>query len=166
MWSLTHLPLAPSVDALTSIRMSVLFRPVRLVVDTNVIVAAFRSTLGASNALLRHAASGRVRLLCSTALFLEYEAVLGRAEIREWTGHTLADIDAVMNALAAVAEPIDVHFRTRPFLRDAGDEMVLEVAGNGGADAIVTHNVKDFEPARKLGIEVATPGEIVGRPRQ
>ena len=138
----------------------------RLVVDTNVIVAAFRSTLGASNALLRHVASGTAGLLCSTALFLEYEAVLSRAEIRRWTGHSLDDVDAVMNALAAVAEPIDVHFRTRPFLRDAGDEMVLEVAANGGANAIVTHNVKDFEPARSLGIEIATPGEILGRLRQ
>ena len=135
----------------------------RLVVDTNVIVAAFRSTLGASNALLRHVASGKVRLLCSTALFLEYEAVLGRAEVREWTRHTLADVDAVMNALAALAEPVEVHFRTRPLLRDAGDEMVLEAASNGGADAIVTHNVKDFAPAWILGIEIATPGEMVRR---
>ena len=134
--------------------------------DTNVIVAALRSTSGASNALLRHVDAGRVELLCSTALFLEYEAVLGRAEIRERTGHTLADVNAVMSALAAVAEPVDVHFRTRPILRDAGDEMVLEVAANGGANAIVTHNVKDFEPARSLGIEVATPGEIVGRLKQ
>ena len=134
--------------------------------DTNVIVAALRSTSGASNALLRHVDAGRVELLCSTALFLEYEAVLGRAEIRERTGHTLADVNAVMSALAAVAEPVDVHFRTRPILRDAGDEMVLEVAANGGANAIVIHNVKDFEPARSLGIEVATPGEIVGRLKQ
>ena len=143
--------------------MSVWCCPVKLVVDTSVIVAAFRSTSGASNALLRHVDAGRVELLCSTALFLEYEAVLSRAEIRERTGHTLADVNAVMDALAAVAEPVDVHFRTRPMLRDAGDEMVVEVAGNGGADAIVTHNVKDFEPARRLGIEIATPGEIVGR---
>ena len=134
--------------------------------DTDVIVSAFRNNSGANNALLRHVAAGRVRLLCSTALFLEYEAVLGRAEIREWTGHTLTDVDAVMNALAAVVEPANVHFRTRPFLRDAGDEIVLETAGNGGADAIVTHNVKDFEPARGLGIEIVTPGETVGRLKQ
>ena len=68
-----------------------------------------------------------------------------------------------MSALAAKAEPVDVRFRIRPILRDAGDEMVFEAAISGGADAIVTHNVRDFLPARMFGIEVATPGEIVRR---
>ena len=48
-------------------------------------------------------------------------------------------------------------------LRDADDEMVLEVALNGRADAIVTHNVRDFGPIRDFGIEVAPPGDIVKR---
>ena len=76
----------------------------RLVVDTNVVVAAFRSASGASNELLRQAAAGTVTLLCSTALFLEYQAVLSRDEVREATGHALEDVEAVMNALAAIAE--------------------------------------------------------------
>ena len=59
---------------------------VRLVLDTNVVVAAFRSHRGASNFLLRHVANGRIRPLCSTALFLEYEAVLARVETRKVTG--------------------------------------------------------------------------------
>ncbi len=50
-------------------------------------------------------------------------------------------------------------------LRDASDEMVLEAALSGGADAIVTHNVRDFWPSRTFGIEVATPGEVVRRMR-
>jgi putative PIN family toxin of toxin-antitoxin system len=140
--------------------------PVRFVLDTNVVVAAFRSRRGASNALLRHAEAGRVRVLCSTALFLEYEAVLGRRETRASTGHSPADVRAVMNALAAVAEPVDLRLRTRPLLRDADDEMVLETAANGNADAIVTHNVKDFLPAERLGIEVVTPGAIVRKLRR
>lgn len=134
-------------------------------VDTNVVVAAFRSASGASNELLRQAASGTVKLLCSTALFLEYEAVLGRPEVRMATGHGLEDVESVMDAIAAIAEPVDVQFKTRPALRDPNDEMVLEVASNGDSDYIVTHNLRDFAPAIDLGIAVATPREILRRLR-
>lgn len=106
----------------------------RLVLDTNVIVAAFRSRHGASNRLLCMADQGVARLLCSTALFLEYEAVLSRPRVRQVTGHTLTDVAAVMQAIAAVAEGIDISFRTRPILPDPADEMVLETAFNGRAD--------------------------------
>lgn len=104
---------------------------------------------------------GLVTPLCSTALFLEYEAVLSREETRKATGHSLEDVAALMSALAAVSEGVDISFRTRPILSDAADEMVLEAALNGQADAIVTHNVRDFRPASMLGVTVATPGEIV-----
>lgn len=134
-------------------------------VDTNVVTAAFRSSSGASNELLRQAAAGAVKLLCSTALFLEYEAVLGRPEVRLATGHSMEDVESVMDAIAAVAEPVDVHFRTRPTLRDANDEMVLEVATNGNADCVVTHNLKDFAAANDLGVAVATPKEVLMRLR-
>jgi putative PIN family toxin of toxin-antitoxin system len=137
----------------------------RLVLDTNVVVAAFRSRQGASNLVLRFADQGLLTPLCSTALFLEYEAVLSRRETRAVTGHTLEEVGEVMSALAAIAEGVDISFRTRPMLRDADDEMVFEVAVNGGADAIVTHNVKDFAPALRLGVTVATPGDIVRRLR-
>lgn len=131
--------------------------------DTNVIVAGFRSRHGASNALLRLIDGGRVIPLCSTALFLEYEAVLSREETRAITGHGLDDVSAIMRAFAALCEPVDISFRVRPTLRDADDEMVLEAALNGQAEAIVTHNIRDFEAIQELGIEVATPGQIVGR---
>ncbi|MXY53270.1 MAG: putative toxin-antitoxin system toxin component, PIN family [Gammaproteobacteria bacterium] len=137
----------------------------RLVVDTNVVVAAFRSASGASNALLRYAETGTVTLLCSTALFLEYEAVLSRPEVRNATGHTLRDVEEVMDAFALIATPVDVHFGTRPMLRDADDEMVVEVASNGGAEFIVTHNPRDFLPAQALGVRVVTPSEVVRRLR-
>ena len=131
--------------------------------DTNVIVAAFRSRRGASNALLRLVDAQRMTPLCSTALFLEYEAVLSRAETRAITGHSLDDVAAIMRALATFCEPVDISFRLRPMLRDADDEMVLEAALNGQADAIVTHNARDFAAARSLGIRIVSPGEIVGR---
>ena len=47
-------------------------------------------------------------MLCSTALLLKYEAALGRTVIREATGHSLRDVEIIVDALAAVAEPVDV----------------------------------------------------------
>lgn len=135
----------------------------RLVLDTNVIVAAFRSRRGASNLLLRLLEARRITILCSTALFLEYEAVLSRAETLAVTGHQLDDVARIMSALAAVAEPVDISLRIRPLLPDAGDDMILEAALSGRADAIVTHNIRDFGPARQFGIEIARPNQIAGR---
>ena len=98
--------------------------PMRLVLDTNVFVAAFRSRNGASNMLLRFADKGMVTPLCSTALFLEYEAVLSREKIRQATGHSLEDVALVMSALAAIADGVDISFRTRPMLSDVADNRI------------------------------------------
>ena len=72
-----------------------------------------------------------------------------------------------MDALLAMAEPVKTHFLWRPQLRDPGDEMVLEAAVNGRADALVTFNVRDFGtvPAR-FGIELIIPREAIGRIRR
>lgn len=56
--------------------------------------------------------------------------------------------------------------RFRPLLRDANDEMVLETALNGNAEAIATYNVREFRLPHAMGIEIATPGAILERLRQ
>ena len=55
----------------------------------------------------------------------------------------------VLDGLAALAEPVETHFLWRPRLRDPADEMVLEAAVNGQANAIVTFNLRDYEPVKK-----------------
>ena len=134
----------------------------RAVLDTSVIVAALRSRTGASNALLEQVARETVRPLVSTALFLEYEDVLKRAENRLVTGMSEEDVDGFLAALASAAEPVEVSFRWRPQLSDPKDELVLEAAVNGEADALVTHNVRDFEPAAKsFGLRVLLPRQVL-----
>lgn len=61
-------------------------------------------------------------------------------------------------------EPVESHFRWRPFLPDPNDEMVLEAAVNGRADGIVTFNVRDFgDIPITFGIDVLTPAQAIRR---
>lgn len=134
----------------------------RVVLDTDIIVTALRSATGGSNALLREVALGRLQPLVTPALFLEYEAVLKRPEQRLVHGLQLAAIDRFLAALASSCEAVEVSFQWRPQLADANDEMVLEAAINGRADALVTHNVRDFaKGAAKFGLRILRPGDLL-----
>lgn len=132
--------------------------------DTSVVVAALRSRTGASNAVLKLVANGRLVLLATPPLFLEYEDVLKRAEHRLEHGLSLEDIDEFLAELAALVEPVEVHYMWRPQLRDPNDEMVLEAAVQGGADALVTFNVADFaEGSSRFEIRVFRPADLLKR---
>jgi len=134
----------------------------RVVLDTSVVVTAFRSNQGASFGLLHAVAEGAVTALATPSLFFEYEEVLRRSEHRAVSGLTLADVDAVLAALAFWIEPVDVHLQWRPQLPDPDDEMVLEAAVNGHADALVTFNLRDFaKVAPRFGLRLARPAQIL-----
>lgn len=134
----------------------------KIVLDTSVVVAGLRTRLGAGNAVLGLVAERRVRLLATPPLFLEYEDVLKRAEHRLAHGLAPAEIDEFLAELAALVEPVEVHFQWRPQTRDPNDEMVLEAAINGEADALVTDNVADFaEAAERFEISVLRPAELL-----
>jgi len=135
-------------------------KSIRLVIDTNVLVAATRNRLGPSFALVQAIRYGHVTMCCSPALFLEYEDVLKRAQQRDASGLSLADIDAILNELAGIVAAVSTHYQWRPQLRDPSDEMVLEVAVNAGADAIVTYNQRDFGPAKLFGVPVLNPEQV------
>jgi putative PIN family toxin of toxin-antitoxin system len=134
----------------------------RVVLDTDVVVTALRSATGGSNAVLREIAHGRLTPLVTPALFLEYEAVLKRPEQRLVHGLELRDINRFLAALTSACEAVEVSFQWRPQLSDPNDEMVLETAINGRADALITHNVRDFaKGAASVGLRVLRPGEFL-----
>ena len=132
--------------------------------DTNVVVAAMRSPTGASAALLMAARHSAVTMLATVALALEYEATCRLAEHRAAAGLDLDEADLFIDAVLAMAEPIEPHFLWRPQLRDPADEMVLETAINGRAAAIVTFSRGDFGATpMRFGIDVLTPAEALRR---
>ena len=132
--------------------------------DTNVVVAAMRSPAGASAALLRAARQNRLTPLGNVALALEYEATCRRADHILASGLTPAEAAIFVDAMIAMLEPVETHFLWRPQLRDPGDELVLEAAVNGRAEAIVTFNRRDFGAAPgRFGVVVLTPREAMRR---
>jgi predicted nucleic acid-binding protein len=77
---------------------------------------------------------------------------------------SVRDVKVLLDAVAAVAEPVRLDFLWRPVLNDADDDMVLETAVNGRADAIVTFNRRHFASVRKqFGIDALPPAEAVRR---
>jgi putative PIN family toxin of toxin-antitoxin system len=132
------------------------------VLDTDVLVAAFRSDAGASRQVLEAARARRFELLLSVPLMLEYESVLTRPEHLAAGGASKEDVSAVLDELALVGKRVALEIRIRPVLPDPNDEMVLETAINGRADAIVTFNDRDFRPVvARFRCSVLRPGEVV-----
>jgi putative PIN family toxin of toxin-antitoxin system len=132
------------------------------VLDTDVLVAAFRSETGASRQILLAALDHRFELLLSVPLMLEYEAVLSRPEHLKASGASDEDVADVLDGLALVGKRVTFAFRWRPALPDPNDDMVLETAVNGHAAAIVTFNQRDFKPvAARFGCQVMRPGDFL-----
>jgi putative PIN family toxin of toxin-antitoxin system len=134
----------------------------RLVVDTSVMVAAIRSDSGASRHLLVAALGRRFTMLVSVPLLIEYQEVMSRREHLAASRLSVSDVEALLDAVAAVTEPVLLDFLWRPVLIDADDDMVLETAVNGRADAIATFNRRHFAAVPKqFGINVLPPADAV-----
>ena len=117
-----------------------------------------RSKEGASYRLLIElGGDSRFRISVSVPLAMEYEMALKRVP-----GLRPADVETMVDFLCEVGEKREIYFLWRPLLRDPKDEMVLEDAVEAQANAIVTHNVRDFKGVEKrFGIRILTPGAFL-----
>ncbi len=132
---------------------------IRAVVDTNVLIAALRSSSGASHQILMAADRGDFQLALSVPLLAEYDDVSSRPNM----GITIpaSAVDAIIRRIAQVAHKQEIYFLWRPILPDPKDDMVLEVAITSRATHIVTFNRKDFRLAAQFGITVLLPADFI-----
>lgn len=130
--------------------------------DTSALVSAVRSGTGAAAEIVRLAALEKLTLLMDYKLVCEYRDVALRPQHIAASGTTPEDVEAVIAMLEAIADPVLVLVKHRPLSQDVNDDMVLDVAINGYADAVVTNNIKDFaSTAARFGIQVLCPRDFL-----
>jgi putative PIN family toxin of toxin-antitoxin system len=134
--------------------------PMRVVLDTNLLVAAVRSRQGASFALVSSIPAPEFQPCLSVGLYTEWLDVLTRPE-NVPPGRTAEDALGFVRYLASQSHLQEIHYLWRPFLPDADDDMVLELAVAAGCRHIITHNVKDFHGSEQFGVAALSPREFL-----
>jgi predicted nucleic acid-binding protein len=82
----------------------------KVVLDTDVLVAAVRSRRGASRAWIRAILRREATLLLCVPLALQYEAVVTRPEHLSASGASLEQMRSLLDALCAVCTPVEIPF--------------------------------------------------------
>lgn len=134
----------------------------RIVLDTNVLVAAGRSKHGASNKLISLMPDPRFVPAISPALYLEYLGVLLRPENLLASVRTSGDVIGFVRKLLSYSHRQRIYFLWRPTLRDPDDDFILELAIASGSSYIVTFNKRDFAGSETFGIKAIWPSEFLG----
>ena len=115
----------------------------RVVLDTNIFIGACLG-VGAANQTLAAGLRGLYLPLMGSALFLEHEAVLGRDALFASCRLSVQERLELFDIYLAACEWTRIYFGWRPNLRDEGDNHLVELAVAGGANYLVTRNVRDF----------------------
>ena len=94
---------------------------------------------------------------------IERPSVLSRTEPFVRSPLSRGERDALWAAIASRCRWVRVYYLWRPNLPDEADNRLVELAVAGGAEAIVTHNTRDFERTELHfpGLRVVTPGELI-----
>ena len=132
----------------------------RVVLDTNVLVAALRSRRGASFAVIDLLPSDTFESCVSVSLYNEWQDVTGRSDVIP-PKVARADVAEFIDFIALHSHRQEIYYRLRPNLSDPGDDLLVELAFAAGATRIITHNVRDFTGVERFGITAITPGQFL-----
>jgi predicted nucleic acid-binding protein len=95
----------------------------------------------------------------SVALVLEYESVVLRPGLIP--RFTADELRRIVDGLCQLAHHQQVFFAWRPFLPDADDDLVLELAVAASAAFVITHNISDFRGSESMGVRAITPARML-----
>ena len=128
---------------------------------------ALRSSDGAAGEVLRMIFHEELVPLMDLKLGLEYRDVALRSEYVRASALSKREILELIKAMEAFPEPVEVGMKTGALSSDPSDDLVLDLAINGRAEALVTSNKKHFAAAgKRFGIPVLSPAELLEEMRE
>ena len=129
--------------------------PLRLVIDTNILISAAIKPAGLQRTVLLLAITRPARLYVSRPILEEYSEVLGRRELRIRKGLRQQLLQLIKNHSYTVVPThrLDV-------TSDPDDNMFLECADAARADYLVTDNQKHF-PSFWKNTKIITTREFI-----
>ncbi|MGJ8644404.1 MAG: putative toxin-antitoxin system toxin component, PIN family [Luteolibacter sp.] len=133
----------------------------RIVVNTNIFIAAILSPSGDNREVIRACLQGKATPLMGAALFHEYEDLLSRNDLMKKSPLTDKERESLLAAFLSVTQWVKVYFLWRPNLPDEADNHLIELALAGDAATIVTNNIKDITHG-----ELRVPSLKIQKPQQ
>jgi putative PIN family toxin of toxin-antitoxin system len=130
----------------------------KVVVDTNVFLGACLGT-GAASAVVAACLRGQCVPLMGNALFNEYEDVFSRNDLFKTCRLNSGERDELLDVFFSCCAWTRIYYSWRPNLPDEGDNHLVELAVAGGADFIVTRNLRHLKnmELRFPKLQVADP---------
>jgi putative PIN family toxin of toxin-antitoxin system len=131
----------------------------RIVVDTNVLIAALTHPRGTSARIVKAWLDGQVEVVASEATIREAELVLGGGWLARMTSsEAVGSLLEALRTRALLVERPDPIADLR--LKDAGDLRLVEAAVSGGARYVVTTDREVLRARGYAGVEFVTPSEL------
>ena len=131
----------------------------KIVLDTNVLVSGLLSPFSSPADILRLVLSNQLQLCVDARILTEYLEVLHRPKFQFDRGR----VEILMDYIHKIAVLVNStpHANT---MSDPDDIPFLEVAVSGGAEYLVTGNIRHF-PAKYGNVQIITPAELMDRYR-
>jgi len=136
---------------------------IRVIIDTNVLVAGLISGKGPNRKILRLCFEETLQPYIGNALYKEYQDLLSRENIQALCKQTSFTLSEFLDDFASICKPADVWFLWRPNLKDEADNHIVELAVAANVTYIITNNISDFAQAelQHVGHTVITPPDLL-----